>query len=679
LEPNQNNQNNRPTGPVPKPVPATDRPRRPVLSPKLTKNEPSNWADAAQPDAKSNRPGQKPGGQPRPGGGGGGRGRRRGQQQTPSHTDLVPALDTTPVNKSVFNGAGGEQQTKRKANQPTKRETKLRVMWLGGLGEIAKNMCAVEYGNDIVIVDMGFGFPDEQQPGVDYIIPDVTYLERNKHKVRGIVITHAHLDHIGASGYMIPKFPVPVYGSRLSCAMVAKQIEEFKIRTPQFVILDPEKHERVQLGVFGIELIRVNHTIADATAVALYTPVGVVIDTGDWRIDTDPYDGKPMDMARFKELGDKGVLLMMSDSTRCDAPGRTPPERVVEPTINDLFKRADGRVIISAFSSSISRMQMIINAANANGRKLALVGRSLLANVELCVKLGYLRMPQGLLIRAQDINTMPNNQIVVLCTGSQGEENSALVRMSTGDHQSIKIKTGDSIIFSSSMIPGNDVKILKLIDSLMREGAYVYTHYTAAINGHGPLHIGGHAYRDEVGDLIRIVRPKYFMPIHGEFHHLVYAAEVAVENGVPRENVFVMDNGDVLELTESNATRGERIPAGMVMVDGAGIGDVEGMVLRDRLAMSGDGVFMIVATVSRKTGKLVSSPDIISRGFIYMKENEELINKARAEVRKQFEKRNPKEPIDWAKFKLKLRDEVGDVLYAKTKRNPMILPVINEV
>lgn len=611
------------------------------------------------------------------------RGRRRAQQQMPSHTDLVPALDAMPVNKSTFNGADGAQQTRKQnrgpANQPMKRETKLRVMWLGGLGEIAKNMCAVEYGNDIVILDMGFGFPDEQQPGVDYIIPDVTYLERNKHKIRGIIITHAHLDHIGASGYMIPKFPVPIYGSRLSLAMVAKQIEEHKIRTPQFVVLDPEKHERVQLGAFNIELVRVNHTIADATAIVLKTPAGTVIDTGDWRIDTDPYDGKPMDMERFKQLGDEGVLLLMCDSTRCDAPGRTPPERVVEPTINDLFQRADGRVIISAFSSSISRMQMIINATHANGRKLALVGRSLLANVELCVKMGYLKMPAGLVIRAQDVSTIPESQVVVLCTGSQGEENSALVRMSTGDHQNIKIKPGDTIIFSSSMIPGNDVSILRLIDNLMREGAKVYTHYTAAVNGHGPLHIGGHAYRDEVGDLIRIVRPKYFMPIHGEFHHLVFAAEVAVENGVPRSNVFVMDNGDVLELTADKATRGERIPSGMVMVDGTGVGDVEGVVLRDRIAMSNDGVFMIVATVSRKTGKLIASPDIISRGFIYMKENEELINKARAEVRRQFEKRNTNEPTDWSKFKLRLRDEIGDVLYANTKRNPMILPVINEV
>jgi ribonuclease J len=299
--------------------------------------------------------------------------------------------------------------------------------------------------------------------------------------------------------------------------------------------------------------------------------------------------------------------------------------------------------------------------------------------MEVCVKLGYIKVPVGLLVRVQDIVNLPDSQITILCTGSQGEENSALVRMSTGDHPNVKIKPGDTIIFSNSVIPGNEVSVVNLVDNLMREGAIIYSRATETLKGHGPIHVGGHGYRDDVGDLVALVKPKFYMPIHGEFHHLVYNAEVAVENGVPRENVFVMDNGDVLELTPTKAQKGARIPAGMVMVDGAGIGDVEGVVLRDRLAMGGEGVFMIVATVSRKTGRLVTSPDIISRGFIYMKENEDLVNKARAEVRKAFEKRNPKEPTDWAKFKLRLRDDVGDLLYSKTKRNPMILPVINEV
>ncbi len=591
-----------------------------------------------------------------------------------------------PVNKSAFNGLGGVQQSKKQpragvANQATNVK-KLKVMPLGGLGEIGKNMMAIEYENEIIVLDMGFAFPEGNQPGVDYILPDVTYLERNRHKVKAIIITHGHMDHIGASGYMIPKFPVPIYGSRLSLGMVAKQIEEFKIQTPRYVVMDPDKHERVQIGHFNIELVRVTHTISDATAIVIRTPVGIIIDTGDWRLDPSPLDGKMMDLARFKELGDEGVLLMMSDSTSCDKVGRGGSEKLVEPTIHDLFSRADGRIIISTFSSSVTRVQLIIEAAAKANRKLALVGRSMLSTIELCVKMGYLSVPQGLLIRAQDAGNYPDSQVVILCTGSQGEENSALSRMSTGDHQSVKIKPTDTVIFSSSVIPGNEVAIVKLVDNLMREGANVFSRSTEALRGHGPVHVGGHASRDDVADLVNLVKPKFFMPIHGEFHHLVYNSEVAVENGVPRENCFVMDNGDCLELTPTTAQKGARIPAGMVMVDGSGVGDVEGVVLRDRLALGADGVFMIIATVSRKSGRLVSSPDIISRGFIYMKEHEELINSARAEVRKAFEKRtntgNPSRE-DWAKFKLRLRDEIGDLLYSKTKRNPMVLPVINEV
>jgi ribonuclease J len=553
-------------------------------------------------------------------------------------------------------------------------------MPLGGLGEVGKNMMAIEYGNDIIILDMGFGFPEKNQPGVDYIIPDVTYLERNKHKVRAIVITHGHMDHIGASGYMIPKFQVPIYGSRLSLGMVAKQIEEFKIQTPKFIVLDPEKHERVQLGSsFNIELVRVTHTISDSTAIVIRTPVGIIIDTGDWRLDPDPLDGKQMDLDRFKELGDEGVLLLMSDSTNCDRVGRTPSERVVEPTIKDLFSRADGRIIISTFSSSVTRVQLIIDATHAAGRKLALVGRSMLSTIELCVKMGYLRVPQGLLIKVQDTSNLPANSVVVLCTGSQGEDNSALSRMSTGDHQHVKIKAGDTVIFSSSVIPGNEKSIVKLVDNLMREGASVFARSTEALDGHGPLHVSGHASRDDAADLINIVRPKYYMPIHGEFHHLVRNAEIAIENGLSRDNCFVMDNGDVLELTADSATRAGRIPSGIVMVDGSGVGDVEGVVLRDRLAIGGEGVFMVVATISRKTGRLISSPDIISRGFIYMKDNEELINQARSVVRQVVETRNTNEPTDWSQLKLRLRDEVADLLYSKTKRTPMVLPVVNEV
>ena len=609
--------------------------------------------------------------------------RQRASQSGAAPSELVPPTSAIPVNRSFFNGTDGRQTVKsqpRVANQAV-RGPRLRVIPLGGLGEIGKNMMAIEYANDIVIIDMGFAFPDETQPGIDYIIPDMTYLEQNKHKVRAIIITHGHMDHIGASGYVLPKFNVPIYGSRLSLAFVAKQIEEFHLQTqPQFRVLDPDKHERVQIGEFNLELVRVTHTISDSTAAVLRTPVGTVINTGDWRPDPEPLDNKPMDFERLGQIGDEGVLLLMSDSTSCDRPGHTTTERVVQPTIKDLFSRAQGRIIISAFSSSITRVQLIIDEAKAAGRKLALVGRSTLTNVEICVKLGYIKVPPGLIVRVAEAVNLPDNQVVILCTGSQGENNSALVRMSTGEHPHIKIKPSDSIILSSSVIPGNEKSVVNMIDNLMREGATVFSRATEALKDHGPIHVGGHGFKDDVGDLVKLIRPKHYVPIHGEFHHMIYSAEAALENGVERSNIYVMDNGDVLEFdAEGKARKAERVPAGIVLVDGAGVGDVEGVVLRDRLSLGGDGIFVIVATVSRKTGKLISSPDIISRGFIYMKENEELINRVRLEIRKSFESAKPGSREDWGKFKLKLRDDIGDLLYARTKRSPMILPVINEI
>lgn len=623
------------------------------------------------------------------GGGGGGRGgRRRGGQQVPNHTDLVAPLDAMPVNKSAFNGADGRQQTKSKgdrgaANQAT-REPKLKIIPLGGLGEVGKNMMAIEYGNDIITVDMGFMFPNPgKQPGVDYMIPDVSYLVKNKHKVRGHILTHAHEDHMGGIPFILPQLPAPLYTARFSAGMVEKKLVEYHLQTqPQIRILDPDKHEKVQIGPFTLEMVRVTHSIPDACAAVITTPIGKIINTGDWRFDPTPVDNKPADYSRLKELGDEGVLLLMSDSTSCEFLGHSKSEIEIQPTFKEVFSKQEGRIILASFSSQINRIQLVVNATAEAGRKIAFVGRSMLANVELAIKMGYLKIPAGLVVRVQDIVGLPDNRVVVMCTGSQGEENSALTRMGTGDHQNIKIKPGDTIVFSSSIIPGNDRSVTNSIDALMREGAKVVHNVFRDLDGLGILHVGGHAYQDEIKEMLELVRPKYFMPIHGEFHMLVRNAELAVKTGMPKGNAFVMDNGDVLEITPTGAQKGPRVPSGVVMIDGAGIGDVEGVVLRDRIAMGADGVFMIIATVSRKTGRLVTSPDIISRGFIYMKEHEDLINKARAEVRKAFEKRtttgNPSRE-DWAKFKLRLRDDVGDLLYSKTKRSPMVLPVINEV
>jgi ribonuclease J len=608
-----------------------------------------------------------------------GRARRRQQQSNPIAAKLMnqPAI---PVNKSVYNGAGGEQATQvkaRQANQVT-REPKLRVIPLGGLGEIGKNMTALEYENDIIILDLGSQFATEEQPGVDHVFPDITYLEQNKHKLRGIVITHGHMDHIGASGYVLPKLQAPIFGTQFTLAMLAKQIEEFKLQTqPQFRSMNPDTHERVQLGVFNIELVRVGHSIPDATAVVVRTPVGTLIDTGDWRFETDPVAGKPMDVDRLGEIAKEGVRILMGDSTNANRPGHTPEERQIGDTMDDLFKRANSRIIMSMFASNVNRVQLVIDTVAKHNRKLAITGRSMLANTELAVKLGLIKVPPGLLIRVQDSGN--SDQAVVLCTGSQGEMNAALSRMATGDHPHLKIKPGDTVILSSSPIGGNIVSVGNMVDDLMREGAQVYQAGTQEVDGSGILHVSGHACHDDLADLIKLLKPEVLMPVHGTFAMQTRHAQIGLENGVDPKKIFVLSNGDTLELTAKEAKKGERVPAGIVLVDGSGIGDVETMVLRDRLALGSDGMVVVIATVDRKTGRLVTSPDIISRGFVHMKESEELIGRVRQEIRKAFERRDKQRGTDWAKFKLSLRDDVSDFLYAKTKRNPMVLPVINEV
>lgn len=613
---------------------------------------------------------------------------RRQRQANPMAAKLMTA-PAVPVNKSVYNGAGGDQSTQvtrqkpapsgRQANQVA-REPRLRVIPLGGLGEVGKNMMAIEYENDMIIVDIGFAFPDENQPGIDYIIPDTTYVDKNIHKLRGIIITHGHMDHIGAAGYVLPKMQVPIYGTKLSLAMVEKQIEEFRLKSqPQFRVMDPDKHERVQMGVFNVELVRVTHSIPDAAAAVIRTPIGTLIHTGDWRLDTAPIDGKYMDLDRFDEIGKEKVLLLMSDSTASERLGATPVEKDIEATFDEIFERSGGRVIISTFSSSLTRVQLIINSAQKSNRKLAFIGRSMLANVELAVKMGYIKVPPGLIIRVQDGVKLRDDQIAILSTGSQGEVNSALSRMSTGDHPHVKIKPGDAVVLSSNPIPGNEKAVVASIDALMREGARVYQHALRDLDGIGILHVSGHAPQDDLAKLIKLTKPKYFMPVHGEFHMLVRHAELAVKSGVESSNAFVMDNGDVLEITPAAAKKGSRVESGLVLIDGSGIGDVENLVLRDRLALGSDGMVVIIATVDKKSGRLLTSPDIISRGFVHMKESEELIGRVRMEIRKAFERRDKNQPTDWQRFKLGLRDDIGDFLYSKTKRNPMILPVINEI
>lgn len=552
----------------------------------------------------------------------------------------------------------------------------LKVFALGGLGEIGKNMYVFEYEGDMVIVDMGFMFPDDEMLGVDYIIPDISYLEDKKDRIKGILITHGHEDHIGAIPYLLPKIGAPIYAPKLTIGLIEGKLEEFNLaQSAGLHVIDPDK-DMLQLGKFKIEWARVTHSIPDAVAISISTPIGRVITTGDFKFDHSPVDNRNADIAKFARWGDEGVLLLMSDSTGAEVPGYTPSEKTIAETFNRILEDSEGRVIIASFSSQINRIQMVINSAQKFGRKLAFTGRSLLRNVEICVRLGYLKIPAGLVVKVEEINKYPDNKIAVMCTGSQGEAMSALARMASGDHRSIKIKKGDTVVFSSSPIPGNESSITSVVDDLFREGANVIFDEK---DGDKKIHVSGHPGQEELKMMLTLVRPKYFMPAHGERHHLVHHKDLALDVDIPEQNIFVMDNGEVLEITDSGAhILDARVPNGIILVDGLGIGDVGEIVLRDRKAMSTEGIFVVICTVDKRSGQLITSPDIISRGFIYMRENEKLVNDTRNEVKRILARKEGDLPQNWAVIKTKIRDQVADYLYSHTQRRPMVIPVVIE-
>jgi len=594
-----------------------------------------------------------------------------------------------PVNKSLYNGYQGRQfsladQRKQKVvgNRPV-----LKVMPVGGLGEmsIGKNMMAIEYDNDIVIIDMGFLFPGADYPGINYIVPDITYLEENKHKIRGHVFTHGHLDHIGAFRHLIHRIPAPVYGSKFTVGMLQKNMEEATTGfEPQFNVLNPEAHERVQLGdSFSIELVRVNHSIPDATAVVIRTPVGVLIDTGDWRFEETPVDGHKFDLERLTEIATKeGVLLLMNESTNCESEGtHSHGEFDIKDSIADVMgKYKNNRLIISCFSSQIHRMQLILEAAQVSGRKVAFAGYSMIQNLEVALRAGVIKIPKDVIVKMEDIIRLPDGKVTIVCTGSQGEFNAVLNRMASGAHKHIKIKHNDVIVFSSNPIPGNEKYVVRTVDGLMREGSDVIQNGKTHLTGVGPLHLSGHGYYDDHVKLINALHPTYYMPIHGEFHMLVHNAELAEkEAGIPKQNIFVCDSGDVIELThDGKAQKTGRIPVGGIMFDDSGA-EVSEVVLKDRIHMANEGMFVVVLTVSRQTGRLLTSPDIISRGFIYLRDSEELMNLIRQylkqKVARSFGGRKP----DLDVVKKELRDEISHILYDQTHRTPIVIPVINEI
>ncbi len=558
---------------------------------------------------------------------------------------------------------------------------KLKIIPLGGLNQIGKNLMALEYEDDIIIMDMGFTFPGEDQPGIDLIVPDVTYLEQRKHKIRGILITHAHEDHVGGIPFLLPKIPAPIYGAQFTIKYIERKLEEYKLPfKPELHTMDPDRHDKIQLGVFNIEFLRITHSIPDACSLAVRTPVGTILNTGDWRFEENPVDGKPSDKQRLKELGDEGVLMLMCDSTSCEKPGHSPSEQEIVDTLDEILVRNyNKRVVIAAFASQITRLQIVIDAVEKAKRKLVVVGRSMLNNLELAVKLGYVKIPAGLIIKARDMQQYQDGQIVVVSTGSQGETFSSLQRMGSGDHRDVKLKPNDVVVLSASIIPGNEKSVYGMVDNLYRWGAYVYMPSTAQFDGLGTMHTSGHASVDEIKEMIELVRPKYYLPIHGEMHHMFHNAAIAKTSGIADENIFVIENGQTLVADVNGIKEGPKVQAGSVLIDGAGIGDVQEIVLKDRLAMSTDGVFMAIATVDKKTGKLKTSPDIISRGFIYMKDNAELVQKSRQIVQNIFDKRDISTPASSLIIKTRVRDELANYLFKLTKRNPIVLPVVIEV
>lgn len=553
---------------------------------------------------------------------------------------------------------------------------KVRIIPLGGLGEIGKNLMVIEYEKDIIVVDMGMIFPSTDMLGVDYVIPDVTYLEERKDRIRGIVITHAHEDHVGAIPYIWPKLgQVPMFATKLTAGLIDAKLKDRRIKgMPKIGLITPET-DLLTLGAFKVEFVRVNHSIPDCIAVLIHTPAGVIMMTGDFKFDTVPFDGVKALEEKMKKFPG-GVLALLSDSTNIEVKGHSLSESTLLDAFDQIYKDTPGRLIIASFSSQLNRIQQFMDTAVKRNRKVAITGRSMLNNVTIAAQLGYLRIPAGQIIRVEDTKNYPDDQVLILTTGSQGEEMSALARMASGEHKQVKIKKGDTVVFSASPIPGNEVSVYGVIDDLFREGASVI------YDKHMHVHVSGHACYDEQKQMLAMTNPRYFIPVHGEYRMLVHHAELAQSMGIAEDHTFIIDNGEVVEIdvkTTQFAKAKQKVHSGLVLVDGSGIGDVGEIVLRDRKLMSQDGIFVVIMTMEKSSGRLMSSPDIISRGFVYLRENEELIHRARQEVKKALSKKEGTPPPTANYVKNKVRDAVGDLLWAKTKRRPMVLPVLIEV
>ena len=549
---------------------------------------------------------------------------------------------------------------------------KVKIIPLGGLNEIGKNMTAIEYKNDIVIIDCGLKFPDEDMFGIDVVIPDITYLLKHKDKVSGIFLTHGHEDHIGALPYVLKQLNVPVYGTKLTLGIVQSKLKEHNLlSTTELITVKPR--DVVRLNSVSVEFIKTNHSIADSVAIAIHTPLGAVLHTGDFKVDYTPIDGEPMDFARFAELGKKGVLLMMADSTNVERPGYTMSEKIVGESLCRIFGKSKGRIIVATFASNIHRIQQIIDAAAMYGRKVAVSGRSMENIVQVAIELGYIKIEKENLVSIDQINKYNNNEIVIITTGSQGEPMSALARMATSEHRKVNIVSGDTIIISATPIPGNEKLVSRVIDQLFKKGAEVVYGSSEAV------HVSGHACQEELKLMQTLVRPKYFIPVHGEYRHLKQHGELANSIGVPKSNILIPEIGDVIEVTRNSIKKSGSVISGQIFVDGLGVGDVGNIVIRDRKHLSQDGILTVVVTLSKENKTIIAGPDIISRGFVYVRESEKLMDEARDIVRNVFAKCEEQKITDWSTLKSTVRDELRSFLYEKTKRKPMILPIIMEI
>ena len=552
------------------------------------------------------------------------------------------------------------------------KSPKLKIIPLGGLGEIGKNLTVLEYEDDIIVVDLGSIFPREDMPGVDLVIPDISYLEKNQQKIRGYFFTHGHEDHIGAVPYILRKIPAPMYGTRLTLALCEHKLKEHRL-TGVAPLNEVEPGDVVSAGAFKVEFVRVNHSIAGACALSITTPVGVVFHTGDFKVDYTPLAGQPIDLGRIAEIGNQGVLALMADSTNVERPGYTMSEKKVAQTFRNLFEKATGRVIIAMFASNVYRIQSVIESSVEYGRKVCLIGRSMVNVSRVSMQLGYLKIPEGSLITVDELDRYPDDKITVVTTGSQGEPMSGLSRMAFAEHRKMELRESDMVILSASPIPGNEKSISRVINQLFRIGCNVIYESLAEV------HVSGHARQEELKLIHTLLHPKYFIPVHGEYRHLHHHAELAKRLGMPEDNVVIAEIGDVIELDQNKLDVTGVVPNGSVLIDGLGVGDVGAVVLRDRKHLAEDGLLIVVMGVDHDLGTVVSGPDIISRGFVYMREADELIDGAREAATRAIEAFGPIDSSEWSHLKNDVRDSVQRYIYDTIKRNPMIMPIIVEI